>query len=141
MSAVAVLAHDEFVADTDDPHGLKARLSALGFKHFNKELNRLGLGSPNSITRALNSTARSDVRKRIEAYLAQREDDVTADPQTPGPGADILRIVGDARTYQMRLDYGRRGRVRRLELVLVDPDLSDEEIEAEVKAWREGGHE
>jgi hypothetical protein len=140
MSSVALWAHDDVVTDTEDPHGLKARLRLVGI-HKNNDLVELGLGSPNAITRALSTTKPSATRGRIEAYLAQRESDTVIDPKTPGPGADILKIVGDARAHDVRITYGRDGRIKRLSAVLVEDGLTDAEVEAQMREWREGGHE
>lgn len=140
MSGIAIVSHDSVMAATEDPHGLRARMAVLGL--LNTDLaERLGI-APNTVTRAIGTTKRSDARPRIEALLTQLElEQQAAAPATtaslPTP-RKLEQLVGDSRLVDVRIEYIGDGKIQRLVALLVDADLSREQIEQEVREWRRG---
>lgn len=137
MSGVATVGHDSVMAPTDDPHGLRARMAVLGL--LNKDISeRLGI-APNTVTRAINTTERSDARPRIEALLTQIEQEQATAPVSPSTlptPRKLEQLVGDSRLVDVRIEYIGDGKIQRLVALLVDSDLSREQVEREIREWR-----
>ena len=135
MHPVAFVPEDVLVP-VDDPHGLKARMAAHNLR--NRDLVDMLPASPNSVTRALNTTERSTTRPRIEALLDRldREQGIPAARTGGTPAADKLaQIVGQSRLVEVRIEYGADGRSRRIVALTADNTLSAEEIDRLVSEW------
>lgn len=95
--------------------------------------------SPNTVTRAIATTKPSDSRPKIAAYLSRLERERDGSGSQPGQQPRKLdQLVGDSRLVDVRIEYIGDGKVQRLVALLVDSDLSREDVEREVREWRKG---
>lgn len=119
-----------------DPHGLKALMAEVGLKQA--DIVRMLNVAPNTVSRAMSTDETSDTRPLIEALLRRRQADLAGGPR-PAPGV-IENMVQGGRMLETRMVFSDSGKSRKIEVLVVDPSLSGEELEEEVRRWRKEPH-
>lgn len=139
MSTMTAVRQDVGVATGEDPHGLRARMAVLGL--LSKDVaERLGI-APNTVTRAVNTREKSDARPRIDALLTRLEEEQSPSPapfDLPQAARKLAQLAGEDRLVDARIEFIGDGKVQRLVALLVDSNLSREEVEREIREWRKG---
>lgn len=89
---------------TEDPHGFLRRMRDLSITQAQLSAD-LGV-VPNTIARALKTTAKSTVRDRIDRYLAEREaPDVRIEVLAHSDGGTLIRVSRDGKTTTLSFPH------------------------------------
>lgn len=144
MESVAITSDHWPVATTDDPYGLAQRIKQQHSLTFKAVGEALGIGSPQTVTRAIRTDKPSVNREKIIAYLDEldrrkSEEQVADVAQLPGVGAgreDLDKLMEGKTLSGLRIEYGRSGKTRLMSVFIHDPNLTPEERAEEERLWR-----